>query len=176
MPMTLNPSKGYQSLRRGRISQEGREYFVTFCTRDRQSGLTSEKIAQGISREISSLETDATWVSRCAVIMPDHVHLLIRLGNKLTLGRAIARLKAKSVGFLKTANLRWQEGFHEHRLRPHEMRLPVFLYTYLNPYRAGLIPLDSQWPWFYCSKADSDRFLPMLSEELPEPAWLGELP
>ncbi len=122
------------------------------------------------------METDAIWLSRCAVVMPDHVHLLLQLADKLTLGKAVARLKSKSGAGLKAAGLRWQDGYYEHQMRPNEDRLPVFLYIYLNPYRANLLPAGKTWPWFVCGKADREWFIPMLDQGLPVPAWLADLP
>lgn len=173
--MALDPHKGYRALLRGRSSQSGSEYFITFCTHDRRCGLTASEVAPFILAEIHRMETDLVWLLRCAVIMPDHFHLLIQLAEKLTLGRAVARLKSKSGRALKTAGIRWQDGYHEHRMRPKEERLHVFLYIYLNPYRANLLSSRNIWPWFVCSETDRLWFMLMLDRGLPEPAWLANL-
>jgi putative transposase len=174
--MPLDPTKGYRLLLKGRHSQVGAEYFITFCTEDRQVGLETETVASRILAELDHMELNGVWVARCAVVMPDHVHLLVQLGEKLSLGKAVARLKSRSSLLLKGIGVRWQPGFHEHRLRPQENRLPLFLYIYLNPYRARLVPTDASWPWFVCGDRDREWFLPMLNKGLPEPAWLSELP
>lgn len=174
--MALDPHKGYRSLLRGRTSQAGSEYFLTFCTEHRHGNLAAPELAPSILAEIHEMETDGVWSFRCVVIMPDHLHLLIRLADKLTLGKAVARLKGKSGSVLKAAGMRWQDGYYDHHMRPNEDRLPVFLYLYLNPYRAGLLPPGKTWPWFVCSEEDRSWFRPMLNEGLPEPAWLTNLP
>lgn len=174
--MALDPTKGYRSLLRGRSSQSGSEYFITFCTEHRLGGLSTLKIAPAILAELHRMEAEGVWFSRCAVVMPNHVHLLIQLADKLTLGKAVARLKAKSGSALKAAGVRWQDGYYEHHMRPKEELLPVFLYIYLDPYRAGLLPAGKVWPWFDCSEEDRAWFIPMLDRELPEPAWLVNLP
>ena len=174
--MTLDPSKGYRALRLGRFSKSGNEYFITFCTEQRQSGLTTETVAVAIVSEIQQMETEAIWSLRCAVLMPDHIHLLIQLGNELPLGKAIARLKSKSNIHLKTQKLRWQKGYFEHTMRVHEDRMPVFLYIFLNPYKADLIPANGIWPWFICGIEDRVWFSDYLDKGLPEPAWLADLP
>jgi hypothetical protein len=122
------------------------------------------------------METDGVWLSRCAVVMPDHVHLLVRLFDKLPLGKAVARLKSKSAASLKTAGMSWQAGYFDHQMRPDEDRLPIFLYLYLNPYRAKLLHAGEVWPWFACGDADREWFMSMLEQGLPEPAWLADLP
>lgn len=174
--MTLDPHKGYRALRQGRHSLSGLEYFVTFCTEHRHVGLASKMVAPNIISEIQRMETEGIWNMRCAVIMPDHVHLLFQLGEKLTLGKATARLKSKSIAGLITCGLRWQAGFFEHGLRPDENPLPLFLYIYLNPYKAGLLPATGRWPWYLCRKEDMDWFSTYLAQGLPEPAWLSDLP
>lgn len=174
--MTLDPDKGYRALRHGRHSQGGIEYFVTFCTDQRHRGLASEAVAPGIITEIQQMAAEDVWNMRCAVIMPDHVHLLFQLGEKLTLGRTIARLKSKSITGLKAVGLRWQSGYFEHRLRSEEDPLPLFLYIYLNPYKEGLLLPKAPWPWYLCRQEDMDWFAGYLDQGLPEPAWLADLP
>ena len=174
--MTLDPSKGYRALRHGRFSQDRGEYFITFCTERRLIGLTRETIASAILTEIQQMETEAIWFLRCAVIMPDHIHMFFQLGERLPLGKAIARLKSKSMIHLKAQELRWQKGYFEHTMRAQEDRLPLFLYVYLNPYKAGLVATDRIWPWFICGKEDKAWFSDYLDKGLPAPAWLADLP
>lgn len=175
--VTSDPSKGYRALRQGRHSLSGMEYFVTFCTDRRQTVLASEVVAPVILSEIQRMEAEGIWEMRCAVVMPDHVHLLFQLGTILTLGRAIARLKSKSlVGLKACGGSHWQAGYFEHRVRPEENPLPLFLYIHLNPYKAGLLPVTSVWPWYHCRKEDLDWFSGYLDQGLPEPAWLNALP
>ena len=129
--MTPEPGKGYQALRDGRHSQDGSVYFVTFCSAQRLVGLTKDSVGSVILAEIQEMDAEAVWTLRCAVIMPDHVHLLFRLGGKLSLGKAIARLKSKSSATLSAGGLRWQTGYFEHHMRPKEDPLPVFIYVWL---------------------------------------------
>lgn len=174
--MLTPPAKGYRALREGRFSQPSGTYFITFCTHDRAPDLTAPPIAPAIIAELDALQADQIWTLHCGTLMPDHVHLLIELGPILTLGKAVSRLKAKTSPVLRAAGLKWQPGYFDHRLRSHENLLPYFIYTYLNPYRATLLPTDEKWPWFLSSPADRDWFIPMLNDRLPEPAWLANLP
>jgi len=174
--MALDSSKGYRALRHGRHSQEGCEYFITFCSEHRQAGLASKNVGPVIMAEIEQMETETIWLLRCAVIMPDHIHLLVRLGEKLTLGKAVARLKAKTNRPLRAVGLRWQAGYFDHQIRPKEDLLPVFLYIYLNPHKAKLLPTDCSWPWFSCGSGDREWFAGYLDKGLPEPTWLAGLP
>jgi hypothetical protein len=69
-----------------------------------------------------------------------------------------------------------QSGYFDHRLRPKENILPIFLYLYLNPYKAGLTTVLKTWPWFMCGEEDRVWFSEYLDHGLPEPTWLHGLP
>ena len=122
------------------------------------------------------MESEGVWSLRCVAIMPDHIHLLFQLGDKLPLGKAIARLKSKTHAPLQKRNLRWQKGYFEYTMRSQEDRLPLFLYIYLNPYKAALISAGDIWPWFECGQEDKAWFSGFLHEGLPEPEWVINLP
>jgi len=113
-------------------------------------------IAPVILQGLRALEEDASWHLRCAVIMPDHVHLFMVLGERLSLGKCVARYKAKTAAALQqvTPRLTWARSFYDHRVRSDEDCLPLILYIYLNPYRAGLCPPAKSWPWFHCAEDD----------------------
>ena len=174
--MPTDPAKGYRALRTGRFSATGETYFLTFCTAERAPGLHRDELADEIVGELNLMERECIWAIRCATVMPDHVHLLATLGNRLPLGRAVARLKAKTVSALRRSGLGWQQGYFDHRLRPREDQLGYFHYVFLNPYRAGLIATGDKWPWFVCGNEDEKWFRPLLNQGLPEPEWLSGLP
>ena len=176
MMTPLPPAKGYRALREGRHSEAGGFYFLTFCALNRLKGLTSAAIASAVIAELDAMHAEEIWTLHCGTIMPDHVHLLIELGQSLTLGKAVARLKAKTAVNLREKGLNWQPGYFDHRLRLHEERLPYFLYTYLNPYRADLLRIEEIWPWFICSPTNHEWFMPLLNQQRPEPTWLTGLP
>ena len=122
---------------------------------------------------MQAAQKDEVWRVRCAVVMPDHLHLSVDLGAKLALGKAISRLKAKTSADLRGAGLYWERGFFDHRLRAADDVLDVFLYIFLNPYRAGLCARTESWPWFHCHSDDWVWFRDRLDEERPPPEWLG---
>ena len=75
----LDPRRGHAALRRGRFSAADASYFLTLYTENKRSGLTCDSIAAEIHREFAAMEADATWIDRCHVVMPDHLHALIVL-------------------------------------------------------------------------------------------------
>ena len=118
--MARDPVKGRAALRRGRVSIPGAEYFLTVCTDQRRADITGSHIASAILAEAKAMDLDGTWHLRCAVVMPDHVHLLVVLGERLSLGKAMARLKAKTSASMRLADpaLRWERDFFDRHVRP----------------------------------------------------------
>ena len=166
------PKPGHEALRRGRYSHETCDYFITFCVESRKAGLCNNVIFERFRRVCDEAETDGSLNFRCGILMPDHVHVLFRLGDRLRLGQMIGRIKAKTSVALKDRDMRWQQRYFDHRMRPEGDRLPVFLYIYLNPYRKGLIQPEEVWPYFWCSENDWRWFQPLLTNDCPYPEWL----
>ena len=170
--MTLDLQKGRAALRRGRWSLSGAEYFLTICTESKRSGLNAPTVADGIMQEVQALQVDGSWAVRCATVMPDHAHVFTTLGQRLSLGRTLQRLKGKTAASLRLHALRWERGFLDRQMRPEDDCLAIFLYIFINPYRGGLIAKDGKWPHYFCCKADWSWFSSCLDQELPQPEWL----
>jgi REP element-mobilizing transposase RayT len=171
--MPTEPGKGHAALRRGRTSQTGSSYFLTLCSAGRGAGLHEVDVASRIWSEVDAMVTDGSWAMRCGVVLPDHVHLLVRLGERLSLSQCMQRLKAKTSAVLRTRGLSWERGYFDHHLRPDEPVLSLFLYIYLNPYRAGLVAPPEKWPQYRCEPEDWTWFSTQLERDLPPPEWLA---
>ncbi len=135
----------YNDLRKGRVSEYGREYFITFVVYKRvpvfsdfrSARLFIENLHHGIEGE---------WLSW--VLMPDHFHGLFRLdGNDLS--REMNRVKGRSARALnkslRDSGRFWQTGFFDHALRKEEDRLSIARYIVANPLRAGLVENIGQY-------------------------------
>jgi REP element-mobilizing transposase RayT len=168
--LVIEPGRGQQALRRGRESLNGASYFLTICTEGRNHGLETRALASEVLRYAG--DTTCGWILRSATVMPDHVHLIVDLGPSAGLSEAIRLFKGWSARALREQGIKWQSGFFDHRLRENEDSLPVFLYIFLNPYRAGLIPVGGQWPGYYCSPNDWTWLEPLTNSSLPFPEWL----
>jgi len=79
----------------------------------------------------------------CGVIMPDHFHIVFRLGSRLSLGQVVAKFKSKTKSVTQ-----WQEGYYEHRIRPDEVEENYAFYVFMNPYVGELCGLKEQWRWW----------------------------
>jgi len=162
---------GQNSLRRGRYSSPGSTYFLTFCTEHRAVGL--DKLYALLHGQALTLESQNVWVVHSQVVMPDHEHLIVILHEDADLPAAVRLYRGRTSVALRTAGLRWQRGYFDHCLRPDEDRLPVFLYLYLNPYRADLLPVSAKWDGYYCRAEDWAWFSPLTNEGCPMPEWLA---
>lgn len=148
------------------------EYFLTCATDNRQAGLATPALATSILQTANVLADSGVWRLRTAVIMPDHVHLLLTLGKSDDLPAAMRRFKGCTVPLLRSAGLRWQRGYFDHRLRTGEDRYPIFHYIYLNPYRSGLIRTDQKWIGYFCVDDDWSWFRELTANACPHPEWL----
>lgn len=84
------------------------------------------------------------WRLLAGVVMPDHVHVLFTLGERLPLDRVIAKFKSRARS--ADAVWRWQANVFEHRLRADENAEDYAFYVFMNPYQAGLADVKMPWP------------------------------
>lgn len=159
------------ALREGRVSEPYARYFVTWCVANRQPLLTSPLLQQAIREEVAALERGAD-LSLCAgSIMPDHVHLIVELGERLSLSQTVARIKS-SLRRLRP-DIRWQENFFEHRVRSNAAEEDFAFYIFMNPYVAGCCSLDQTWPGWISPREFRWSFQGKLRPEgLPQAEWL----
>ena len=132
-------SRRTSELHANRWSQPGMTYFVTCCTRLRKKGLDAFPVREVLRGIVVASDAGGDTVTDAFTVMPDHIHWLFTLGDRLSLGRIIARLKAQTGGTMGVARIEWQRDFFDHRLRPDEAVKRYGLYVFLNPYRAGLV-------------------------------------
>jgi REP element-mobilizing transposase RayT len=151
-------------------------YFITCCTDRRKTSLTYPPIANAVLRALdATAPLDA--LPLCAVVMPDHFHVLLQLGHRLRLGQIIAKWKIAPKAALQSSGLAWQPDFFEHRIRPEDDLESYARYLFLNPYRSGLIPLTETWPWWQCWTPQRFHFLTTLNDcQFPPAEWLRDQP
>lgn len=88
------------------------------------------------------------WRSRscslCYVLMPDHLHWLIQLGETSTLSALVRTVK--SVSALRIGRPIWQAGYHDRAIRTEANVRAVARYIVANPLRAGLVARVGDYP------------------------------
>ena len=86
------------------------------------------------------------------VLIPDHVHWLLQLGEKCGLSLVVNRLKSASGRqanrVLDRRGPFWQKAFHDHALREEEDLRKVARYMVANPLRAGLVDTINDYPFW----------------------------
>ena len=140
-----------KTLRKGRVSIPGQVYLVTAVTHGRNPWFRDFDLGCLASRVLNAprLWPDAHLLAW--VLMPDHVHLLLELGQEETLALAIQRVKSLlSTGLRQVLGHRqvWQPGFHDHALRKTEDISAVARYIIANPLRAGLAERVGDYPFW----------------------------
>lgn len=104
------------------------------------------------SRTISSAAKGANVSLQCWVLMPDHWHALIALGEAYSLSQAINRIKSISAIAINRerggSGRVWSKGFHDHALRRDEDAVAVARYVILNPLRAGIVQRVGDYPFW----------------------------
>jgi len=140
----------YNELRKGRFSETGREYFITFVTHNRLDVFNQFLISRCFILELKNSEKQYPCQWLAWVLMPDHFHGLVSLGDDANLSSIIKSLKGTSARrinkILNNSEALWQPGFHDHALRNDEDRIGIARYIVANPLRAGLVKHLGNWP------------------------------
>jgi len=89
----------------------------------------------------------------CWVLMPDHWHGLVELGQTDILSSVVQRLKGRSAraanrAMSRTGKAVWGSGFHDRALRVEEDLLGTARYIVHNPIRAGLVARSGLYPFW----------------------------
>ncbi len=130
-------------LRDRRVSIAGARYFLTICVKNGEELLLRGSCSDTILSQLEHQSKGKDWRLLCGVLMPDHFHLIFRLGNRLTLSQVVAKFKSGTKSIV-----RWQDNYFEHRLRPDESEEEYAFYVFMNPYRAELVSYNSHWSWW----------------------------
>jgi REP element-mobilizing transposase RayT len=172
---SLVPIRKTGDLRKGRVSIPGARYFIT-CTCVRPADrLTSGTCPDAIFAAVQLLNDHNDISQLAATIMPDHVHPLLQLGQRLSVSRVISKLKAHTKPALERTRMTWQQNFFEHRLRAEDELESFARYMFLNPYRAGLITTKESWPFWRKRSGVSFDFESMLiAGRYPPETWITE--
>jgi putative transposase len=136
------------------LRDEGGTYFVTFVTHNR--------------RHLSEAERDLVlaaclhWDGRrariyAAVVMPDHVHLLLQPLEGHSLSSLLHSIRSYSAHQVAAERSRhepvWMPESQDRTIRGDHDLLATAQYIEANPVRAGLADDQSQYRWLYYGSA-----------------------
>ncbi len=166
------PQRRTEELHVGRLSLPGARYFLTFVTREREPWLLSSQAADAVLRALRRWHEEKDGAIIAATVMPDHVHVILELGSRLSAGQCVGRWKSE---IRRAIDYRhdWLRDFYEHRLRANESVEDYALYVFLNPYRAHLTDADKSWPWWWAPNPGLFRFSELLNGDgTPPREWV----
>ena len=150
MPRPVLPIVGYRALRANRVSLPGHVYLITTATHLRRQLFDDFPTARLAVRALNNRKTLGHCELTAWVLMPDHLHAVLQLGDNDALSQAVNRIKSR---IARDVNRRlcgtgpvWQAGFHERLLREEEDLKGVARYVVMNPLRAGLVRRVSEYP------------------------------
>jgi REP element-mobilizing transposase RayT len=92
-------------------------YFITVCAQERGRNQLCTGAAPEILRSIGFYNDKQRWWCEYAVLMPDHVHLLVSFPEISIYQKIVGDWKR---WITQQHGVEWQENFFEHRLRNDE--------------------------------------------------------
>src|ERR1041385_8633022 len=133
------------------VHPDKEDYFITVgCSERGLNQLANPTIAPSLIDTIRHRNERQIWYAHLAVIMPDHVHLIVSFGRSdMRIQTVVSKWKewtAKSLG------TRWQRDFFEHRLRKEESFREKADYVLENPVRARLVERWQDWPYVFIAE------------------------
>ena len=152
--MTTFPKYRSQNRQKGRVSIQGAYYHIIICTDQRQKILADNTIASIIFNTFDWLETKNRLEWICIMIMPDHVHTVIKLEEGQTLSKVLHSLKlftAREINkHLSRKGSLWQKGYTDWCIRKEAILNRTILYCYTNPLRKGIVAASRDYPYWRC--------------------------
>lgn len=140
----MHQNHGYHRLRDGRVSLPGQIYHVTVTTQYRQPVFIDLGHARTVIRVMHRAAERTLSSSLCFVLMPDHLHWLIQLGEATTLPTLMRMMK--SISAHQVGRPIWQAGYHDRAIRAEEDVRAVARYIVANPLRAALVARVGDYP------------------------------
>jgi putative transposase len=145
------------------ILNPSRIFFATTKTSMGKRLLQSERNATLLIDTLRSLVGEHRFKLHDFVVMPDHVHLLIEVGNDMTIEKAMQLIKGRfsyrlSYEFGYKGEV-WQRGFTEVQVMNNQSLEAHRAYIAENPVKAGLAASREEYPFCLLNLARKKRDL-----------------
>ncbi|MDD5330496.1 MAG: transposase [Sulfuricella sp.] len=128
-------------------------YLVTSVTHQRRPLFVDFHLSHLVVGAMRHHTEQGNVESLAFVVMPDHFHWLLGLGDAMPLSKVVGLVKSYSARSIrhrladKSHNEPiWQEGYHDHALREEEDIQGIARYIVANPLRAGLTGKVGDYP------------------------------
>lgn len=143
---------GYSALRKGRHSQTGQIYLVTFTTAGRRPHFSEWDVASDAARWLSKATNWPNAALLAWVLMPDHWHGLVEIQEDGVLSRTVGECKGRTARALRLRHPSlgpiWFPGFHDRAIRRSDDLKAAARYLLANPVRAGLVRCIGEYPYW----------------------------
>lgn len=144
----MKNAHGYY-LRKGRFSSGQQIYLVTAVTHHRLPVFADWQMGRKLVHELQAVDRSGMCSTLAFVVMPDHFHWLLALGERGNLSDLLHLVKGRSsraIGRGTGNSVIWQKGFHDHAARLDEDIQEMARYVVANPLRAGLVQHLGDYP------------------------------
>ena len=125
-------------------------YLLTFCTFERRAAFSDGTVASAVLKQFRRTATRFQFSLLAYCLMPDHVHLLVKgasSGSDLQQFAKSAKQSSGQLGATRGFRPLWQEGYHDHVIRPEESLYAMARYVLENPVKAGLVTCATDYPY-----------------------------
>lgn len=133
----------------------GRPLFITLCTSKRW--ILPESVRDRVLGHCIHDHKRKMFVF-CAVVMPDHVHLIYQPWKRpdetiYPMAEVLSSIKGASAHtinrMLKRSGPVWQDERFDHVIRQRDSLAEKIEYVRMNPVRKGLCVRPEDWPWLW---------------------------
>jgi len=126
-------------------------YYITICSHNKNKYFIDNKINKIILDEID-FRTIEEIDLYCYCLMPDHLHLLIKLKESYKKGlanwiSAYKRYTTRIVNFYFGIKPLWQRNFYDHVVRKEESLKAIAEYIINNPARKDIVSYWEDYPY-----------------------------
>ena len=127
----------------------GSLYFITQCAVPVGAKCLIEPArAEVLLQSVRYYHEAQRWFVRMFLLMPDHLHALISFPGEVAIRECWRNWKRFTA---RSAGVKWQRDFFEHRIRSDESWEEKAAYIRENPVRQGLVSEANSWPWVFVS-------------------------
>lgn len=147
------------ALRKGRFSEPGLVYTITNCIEGRyrllvpdpEDPLRNPEPAEIVIDSLKWCHDNGFWNCFGYVVMPDHIHLIVKLGETRGLSEVMQSFGNFTALKLNRQHGRsgkcWQKTFYDRNVRDDNELYNQLNYVYENPVRRGHVERPEDWPF-----------------------------
>jgi putative transposase len=130
-------------------------FMVTVCCAERgRNQLANDSAAKAVLESLEHRQKlNQLWI-HLLLLMPDHLHCLASFSREHSIQTVLANWKRYVA---RKCGIRWQEGFHDHRIRSEKSLAEKSTYILSNPVRAGLATHPDEWLYVWSSERFAGR-------------------